>query len=134
MSWFRAAAPSRTGQWVQDVYEIDHGYGRTEMKELGTYHWEGPEPDTGRPQNPAETPEGLRRLQQIRNANTRSKVNANSRARTSQQERANKAEEDRVCREACDNAIADLRARRATFGGSRKTRKHQKKSRKNAKK
>lgn len=114
---------AKVGKWVEDFSEIDYGYGRTDKEYLGTYHWEGPEPATGRPQNPAETPEGMLRLQQIRDSKVSNKANINARAVRVQQERANKAEEDRVCHEACNAAIAELRARRAKAGGRRKTQK-----------
>lgn len=110
----------KVGEWVEDVREIDYGYGRTGKNYMGTYHWEGPEPATGRPPNPAETPEGMARLQQIRNSKAREIANANASNAMLRQQRADKAEEDRVCRA----AIAELRARRVASGGGKKTRKN----------
>jgi len=131
MAWlFGSKKKEPAGRWVEDVTVEDYGYGREFEKSMGTYHWEGPEPATGRPQNPAETPEGMLRLQQIRNA-ARHSANSNARYRREEQQRLQNAEEEkRVCREACDAAIAGLRARRATSGGRRKTRKNSKRVKK----
>jgi hypothetical protein len=137
MSWFRSkkpVAPVFSG-WVENVHETDYGMGQVAYRPLGTYHWEGPEPVNGRPQNPAETPEGMVRLQKIRNNKAAS--NAAEKARWAMEAKAlaDKQEETRVCKEACDAAIAELRAKRASIasGGRRKTKKNRKRSQKRRK-
>ena len=121
--------------WVENVHETDYGMGQVAYRPLGTYHWEGPEPPNGRPQNPAETPEGMARLQKIRNNKAAS--NAAEKARWAMEAKAlaDKQEETRVCKEACDAAIAELRAKRASIasGGRRKTKKNRKRSQKRRK-
>jgi len=63
-----APAPA-VGKWVENVRYHDYGAGMQGETYLGTYHWEGPEPLNGiRPVNPAETPEGKARLEEIRTA------------------------------------------------------------------
>jgi hypothetical protein len=116
------------GKWVEDVHETNYGMGQIARNYLGTYHWEGPEPANGRPQNPAETPEGMARLQKIRNNKQAANAAEKSRWEREAKARADKAEESRVCKEACDAAVAELKARRASgaSGGRRKTRKNRK--------
>lgn len=118
------AAPA-AGKWVEDTEEYYPNYYGAGMQTrgLGTFSWVGPEPANGRPPNPATTPEYLAQKEQNRQAKAASNAAyAKSQAdrRKAQEE---KAEEDRVCREACNKAIADLKARRASANAAAITRK-----------
>jgi hypothetical protein len=119
------AAPA-AGKWVEDTEEYYPNYYGAGMQTrgLGTFSWVGPNPANGvRPPNPATTPEYLAQKEQNRQAKAASNAAyAKSQAdrRKAQEE---KAEEERVCQEACDKAIADLRASRANAGAAPRTRK-----------
>lgn len=67
---FKKPAPGpEVGKWVENVQYYDYGMGQQGETSLGTYHWKGPEPLNGkRPVNPAETPEGKARLEEIKAA------------------------------------------------------------------
>ncbi len=56
-----AAPPVEPGKWVENFGQDSEG--------LGTYRWEGPEPPDGRPENPANTPEGKAYSEQIAERN-----------------------------------------------------------------
>jgi hypothetical protein len=137
MSWFRSKKPVApvVGKWVEDVDERNYGYGQIGRSFLGTYHWEGPEPANGRSQNPAETPEGIARLEKIRNNKQAMNAEEKSRVERETKARLERAEELRVCKEACDAAVAELKAKRASLasGGHRKTKKKRKGSQKKRK-
>ena len=115
----KPAAPAvpAAGKWVEDTEEYYPNYYGAGMqtRRLGTFSWVGPEPANGvKPPNPATTPEYLAQKEQNRQAKAASNAAyAKSQAdrRKAQEE---KDEEDRVCREACNKAIADLKARRAS--------------------
>ena len=118
------AAPA-AGKWVEDTEEYYPNYYGAGMqtRRLGTFSWVGPEPANGKPPNPATTPEYLAQKEQNRQAKAASNAAyAKSQAdrRKAQEE---KAEEQRVCQEACDKAIADLKARRASANAAARTRK-----------
>ena len=110
---FLKKKPAAPGRWVEDTQEeyINH-VGRIN-RPLGTFSWVGPEPANGvRPPNPATTPEYLAQKEQ----NRLNRIESNASYAKSQAARRKaqdeKAEEQRVCQEACDKAIADLRASR----------------------
>jgi len=116
------AAPA-AGKWVEDTEEYDANRYGMQTRSLGTFSWVGPEPANGKPPNPATTPEYLAQKEQNRQAKAASNAAyAKSQAdrRKAQEE---KAEEQRVCQEACDKAIADLKARRASANAAARTRK-----------
>jgi len=118
------AAPA-AGKWVEDTEEYYPNYYGAGMQTrgLGTFSWVGPEPANGRPPNPATTPEFLA----AKEANRLRKIESNAAYAKSQADRRKaqeeKAEEQRVCQEACDKAIADLKARRASANAAARTRK-----------
>jgi hypothetical protein len=126
------AAPA-AGKWVEDTEESYPKYYGAGMQTrgLGTFSWVGPDPANGvRPPNPATTPEYLAQKEQNRQAKAASNAAyAKSQAdrRKAQEE---KAEEQRVCQEACDKAIADLRASRATTPAPRTRKRNTRKQRK----
>ena len=93
---------------------------------LGTYHWEGPEPPGGRPINPANTPEAKAKMQQAIIAKEQRMAEERNLLEKMKKVELDIAEEKRVCKEACDAAIAKLKAERIAVGGKRKnkTRKH----------
>ena len=110
-----AAAPAAPGRWIEDTQEYDANRYGTHTIGLGTFSWVGPEPANGvRPPNPATTPEYLAQKEQ----NRLNRIESNASYAKSQAARRKaqdeKAEEQRVCQEACDKAIADLRASRPT--------------------
>jgi hypothetical protein len=127
-----AAAPA-PGRWVEDTEQYDPNYYGAGMqtRSLGTFSWVGQEPANGvRPPNPATTPEALAKKEQ----NRLRKIESNAAYAKSQADRRKaqeeKAEEQRVCQEACDKAIADLRASRATTPAARTRKRNTRKQRK----
>jgi len=123
------AAPA-AGKWVEDTEEYDANRYGMQTRRLGTFSWVGPEPANGKPPNPATTPEYLAQKEQNRQAKAASNAAyAKSQAdrRKAQEE---KDEEDRVCREACNKAIADLKARRASANAARTRKRSTRKQRK----
>jgi len=127
----KSAAPV-AGRWVEDTEKYDANRYGMQTRSLGTFSWVGPEPANGvRPPNPSTTPEALAKKEQNRQAKAASNAAyAKSQAdrRKAQEE---KDEEQKVCQEACDKAIADLKARRASINSApvertrkRITRKH----------
>ena len=125
------AAPA-AGKWVEDTEEYYPNYYGAGMqtRRLGTFSWVGPEPANGKPPNPATTPEYLAQKEQNRQAKAASNAAyAKSQAdrRKAQEE---KDEEDRVCREACNKAIADLRASRSSANAARTRKRSTRKQRK----
>jgi hypothetical protein len=105
MGWFTSKKPAPVGEWVQDIEFTSSG-----MRELGTYTWEGPEPPNGRPQNPAETPEGIAALEEIRQDKAEEDRRAAIRARQNKQ------------------YAAKMKAKSVMSGGRRKTKKNSKRS------
>ena len=112
------------GKWVQNTKEVNtDGYGRQTLS-LDTFSWVGPEPANGvRPPNPGTTPEALAKKEKNRLARIESNAFYAKSQEARRKAQEEKAEEERVCQEACDKAIADLRASRANAGAAPRTRK-----------
>jgi hypothetical protein len=119
-----ASAAPVAGRWVEDTEEYDANRYGMQTRSLGTFSWVGPEPANGvRPPNPATTPEALAKKEKNRlNKEASNAAYAKSQA-DRRKARDEKDEEDRVCREACNKAIADLRASRSSANAVARTRK-----------
>ena len=112
MGWFTSKKPVY-GEWVEDESEMTTSQGFPIG--LGTYHWEGPEPPDGRPENPGETPEGIAEREEIQRNMAKEKKKAAIRAQQNQQ------------------YAAKMKAKRGMAGGRRNTRKNRKRSQKRRK-
>jgi len=137
MSWFSSKKPAgpkepEPGKWVKDIRYNDYGMGMQGTTFLGTYHWEGPEPKDGvYPQNPAETPEGIAILKEIRNAAAAErerniKYAAAEAARKLEEKKALRAKKLAECKTFVAKAEAEIAAEEAMAqrGGRRSTRRH----------
>jgi hypothetical protein len=108
----------------------DYGMGMQGKTFLGTYHWEGPEPKDGvYPQNPAETPEGIAILKEIRNAAAAERERnlayaAAEAARMLEEKKAMRAKKLAECKTFVAKAEAEIAAEEAMAqrGGRRSTR------------
>jgi len=132
MPWFSSKKPvgpkePEPGKWVENVRYYDYGMGQQGATSLGTYHWEGPEPKDGvYPQNPAETPEGIATLKEIRNAAAADKKRINDYAAAEQtrmleEKKALRAKKLAECKTFVAQAEAEIAAE-AQQGGRRSTR------------
>jgi hypothetical protein len=126
----KSAAPAE-GKWVQNTREVNtDGYGRQTLS-LDTFSWVGPEPANGvRPPNPGTTPEALAKKEKNRLARIESNAFYAKSQEARRKAQEEKAEEQRVCQEACDKAIADLRASRVTTPSPRTRKRNTRKQRK----
>lgn len=126
--------PIEIGRWVENKRSIGFNQYQVEhFKGNGTYHWEGPEPSNGqRPPNPAETPEGIARLEQMKEENANRKIREAERRKEETRAQQNALDEDRACKTACAKAVEELRATRKSTqsAGRRKMKKYKQKWRK----